>query len=60
MKIKRYMIFAGVRIIPSGGFKDFIGSEDNYISALKILKRINTYDWGHIIDIETGETVHEK
>ena len=58
--MKRYMLFAGYKHFPSGGFDDFKGSFDTLPLAQTactdgVLEE--RWNWWHIIDITTGDCV---
>jgi hypothetical protein len=55
-KVKRFVVFAGDKYYPAGGWDDHVGSFDTEAEARLVLKNAPD-DWGHIIDLETGEEV---
>lgn len=66
--MKRYLLFAGDRFYPYGGWKDFISSYDTIDEAKAALDDpltrhsyggypLGTYDWWHVIDNTTGKEV---
>lgn len=60
--MKRYLIFAGDRFYPSGGWKDFKQScetvEDALVCLIDVLMNDGA-DWYQIIDSVTAEIVKE-
>ena len=50
----RYMLFAGAVDYPRGGMRDWCGSTETVVDAVKLIPR--SCDWFHIYDIKTGET----
>ena len=50
--MKRYLLFAGDKMYPAGGWNDFIGSYDTQAEAVKMIEEntIGLYEWHHIID----------
>lgn len=61
--VKRYMLFAGERFYPSGGWDDFLGAFDStegaraHVAALKPRLHIEDGDWFQIVDTEAMEVV---
>ena len=57
--IRRYLLFAGDRYYPAGGWNDFVDSFDTKEEALERAWEAlsGMFDWYHIIDHETGEEV---
>lgn len=59
MKIKRYILMAGMIYYASGGFKDFAGSFDTKKEALAakdtwLKEHDYGHEWWHIADLEEG------
>lgn len=56
IKIKRYVVFAGEHYYPSGGWGDYRGSFDTLEEAQALIGTLgpSTYDWAHVVDLETG------
>jgi hypothetical protein len=53
--MKRYLVFAGDRYYPHGGWRDFKGSFDTREEARKkALEYGQKYDWQQIIDIHSN------
>jgi hypothetical protein len=62
--VNRYLLFAGSVYYPSGGWDDFHADHANLESAIENGKFItngaeSSYDWFHIVDLETGKVVAE-
>jgi len=58
--MKQFLLFAGERYYPSGGWQDFRGDFDSqWEAAAAAWKLPGGYDWWHIIDTKTGKTVAE-
>lgn len=60
--MKRYALFAGYNYYPSGGWDDIYGTYDTVEEAQEAWRiarsnpeRVLRSDWGHIIDLTTGE-----
>jgi hypothetical protein len=53
MFYKRFLVFRGNQYYPAGGFADFTGSFDTLDEAIESFPQ--KYDWGEIVDLETGE-----
>jgi hypothetical protein len=58
--MKRFLVFAGYYYYPNGGMNDFKEDFNTLNSARDHLNHIksfdgNSCDWGHILDILTGE-----
>jgi len=53
-KLNRFLVFAGDAYYPTGGWEDFRGSFVTLEAARAFLSGY-PHDWGHIIDITTGE-----
>lgn len=54
---KRYIAFAGECYYPCGGMGDFQMRTANLDEAKKAIKGA---DWGHILDLETMETIYDR
>lgn len=58
--MKRFLLFAGARYYPGGGWEDFKGSFDShkeaeqYSLSLELSEEYYGY-WAHWVDIETSE-----
>jgi hypothetical protein len=52
MKIKRFLLFAGEKYYPRGGYGDYIGSFDSIEDADKELQEISLHEAGELSDIE--------
>lgn len=59
--MKQYLLFAGSRYYPCGGWNDFQGSFDSITEAIgfKALEGLGC-DWWHVVDNETGTIVAYK
>lgn len=55
--MKRYLLFAGDRYYPAGGWQDFKGSFDSLTEA--ILAAVNSFEWWHVVDGYSGKVVEE-
>lgn len=55
----RYIIFAGDRYYPNGGWEDYVGTAAELIDAYRMLadRRRSSTDWWHIVDMATLEIV---
>lgn len=62
VEFKRYLLFAGQRYYPGGGWNDYRGSFETADLAIRhIAKRdVDTYDWWQVVDLETGRVVEEE
>jgi hypothetical protein len=58
--MNRYLLFAGSRYYPSGGFRDFIGSFDTIEDAEShgSSERFD-YDLWQVVDLSIGQVVKE-
>lgn len=54
---ERYLLFAGDRYYPAGGWQDFKMDFDSVDPAVIAG---GDYDWWHVVDRATGEVVAEK
>ncbi|KKT86008.1 MAG: hypothetical protein UW85_C0008G0002 [Parcubacteria group bacterium GW2011_GWA1_Parcubacteria_45_10] len=54
--MKQFLIFAGDTYYPSGGWQDFIGSENTKEEALLLMSKRH-YDWWQVVDSQTGNIV---
>ena len=52
--MKRYLLFAGDKYYPYGGWEDFKGSFDLETSAL-VAAANEAADWWQVVDTHTGE-----
>jgi hypothetical protein len=53
MTIKRYLVFAGPRYYPEGGWGDFRNAYDTLEEAIAFSSLMPTADyWTHIIDLQ--------
>lgn len=55
--MKRYLVFAGSRYYPDGGWSDFKASFDTTDEAWKFAKEFcqeSEYHWSHFVDTETS------
>lgn len=58
--MKRFALFEGEDYYPSGGWGDMVGLFDTAEEAMAESGKINVYrDWGHVVDLLTGEEVFE-
>jgi hypothetical protein len=64
--MKRFLLFVGSRCYPSGGWNDFQGGYDTKDEVIAAgIALVEEYAdpliewWFHVIDMETGEQVHE-
>lgn len=59
--VKRYLVFAGDRYYPKGGWHDFYQSEETYEKALSLVKprAMEKYEWIQIVDGETGTVLYK-
>lgn len=60
--MKRYLLFAGARDWPRGGWGDFQGSYDDPNDAEYDAKGLDDYgsweyDWYEVVDVATGRVV---
>lgn len=59
--MKRYLVFAGSRYYPAGGWGDFISDFDSMQEAMAFIEPKyspdyeSEYDWYHIVDSYTGK-----
>lgn len=56
MIVKKYLLFAGERYYPAGGWNDFQGSFGTPLEAA-IYAVPCRFDWAHLIDSDTYEKV---
>jgi hypothetical protein len=60
VKLKRFLLFAGVAYYPMGGWEDFIDSFDTLEEAVACGKlRQQRREWWHVVDLEKGEVVDD-
>lgn len=58
--MNRYLLFAGARYYPSGGFRDYVGSFDTIEDAESHGSNEHFgYDWWQVVDLMDGGIVHE-
>jgi hypothetical protein len=61
--MKRFLLFAGDKYYPSGGWHDFIGAFDSVEEAGAHARKTNDefnytcFGWYHVVDSETREKV---
>jgi len=58
----KYLGFAGIKYYPVGGWHDLIASGDDLQTVIKEIEEAvgdNEGDWGHVVDITTGEICYE-
>lgn len=56
--MKQFLLFAGYRYYPRGGYEDFQDSfetEEEARLASKVLLEEQSMDWYHIVNTETGD-----
>lgn len=59
--MKRYLVFAGEKYYPCGGWSDFYGTYDTMGEALDAtFKARENYEWVQIVDTETLKIVHQR
>ena len=63
--MKRYLAFGGADYYAVGGWHDFVGDFDEMQPAIaaanaRAVDCSETYNWWHVIDIETGKAVAEN
>jgi hypothetical protein len=56
-KLKRFLVFAGDNHYPCGGWEDYKGSAGTKQAAIKLLLSLRGWEWAHVVDTKTGETV---
>lgn len=56
--MKRYLLFAGSSYYPAGGWKDFRGSHDAVIDAIRDAATLFC-DWWQVVDTQTGEIIEQ-
>lgn len=56
--MKRYLVFAGDKWYPSGGWDDFKGDFNTIEEGKESLISIGP-DWWHIVDSNTGHIVYQ-
>jgi hypothetical protein len=58
---KRYLLFAGERYYPAGGWRDCKMDFETIESAVSSAKGLeDDYDWWQVADLHTGAIVAEK
>jgi hypothetical protein len=57
---ERYLLFAGDRYYPGGGWKDFKMSFPSVELAVKAVKGLDDYDWWQVVDVETRTIVQSE
>lgn len=58
--MKRYLLFAGLKYYPYGGWEDYKGEFDSIDEAEKyVQKHFEDCNWFHIVDIETKTVVKD-
>jgi hypothetical protein len=56
--VNRYLLFAGDRYYPLGGFKDFRGSFTVVEAAVEYGRNeTDDFDWWHVVDLLDGTIV---
>lgn len=59
--MKRYLLFASWDYHPQGGMDDFRGSFVTLAAAIEAHRATGShYDWGHILDTETGNVLRTE
>lgn len=60
--MKRYLVFEGPSYYPGGGWHDYVGSFDDFESAMTFARaKKNNYQgfgWAHVVDRETYKVTH--
>lgn len=54
---ERYLLFAGDRYYPSGGWRDYKMDFSSVESAKTAVTGLDDYDWWQIVDSETRQIV---
>jgi hypothetical protein len=60
--MKQFLLFACSQYYPSGGWNDLKGDFETLDEAKEEWNKYakeKVYDWGHIVDLKTGEMVED-
>lgn len=55
--MKKYLLFAGSRFYPSGGWNDFKGDHHTHFAAIEAAANLDGIEWWHVVEAETGKVV---